>query len=194
MTITERVVDNAQGDTRSDVGERIAALEAKVDHLSDLLTVIVEDVEIRARQRTMVTELTEDLNGISTEAMAKVVDLLAVAEAKGYFDFARAGVSVADRVVANFEADDLDALGDNVVTILSTVREITQPELLTLLGRMVDAVRAEQAAVDVEPAEPPSLLALLGQLRDPDVRRGMGRALHTLRTVSVSTGPQPSTA
>ena len=43
-----------------------------------------------------------------------------------------------------------------------------------------------------EPAEAPSLWSLLRQVRDPDVRRGMGRALHTLRAVSAETGPNQS--
>jgi uncharacterized protein YjgD (DUF1641 family) len=61
--------------------------------------------------------------------------------------------------------------------------------MLTLLGRMVDAVRAEQDAVQFETDEPPSLFALARQLRDPAVRRGMGRALHTLKAVSAGSGP-----
>jgi uncharacterized protein YjgD (DUF1641 family) len=70
---------------------------------------------------------------------------------------------------------------------LASIREIAQPELLELLGNMVEAMRQEQKYVAAESEEPPSLLSLAKQLRDPDVRRGMGRALHTLRTVSVET-------
>ena len=70
---------------------------------------------------------------------------------------------------------------------LASVRDIAQPELLALLGNMVEAMRQEQKYVAAEDEEPPSLVSLAKQLRDPDVRRGMGRALHTLRTVSVET-------
>ena len=70
---------------------------------------------------------------------------------------------------------------------LDALREIARPELLEVLAGMVEAMRQEQRAVASESEEAPSLWALLKQLRDPDVRRGMGRALHTLRTVSVET-------
>ena len=70
---------------------------------------------------------------------------------------------------------------------LDALRDIAQPELLALLGNMVEAMRQEQRYVAAESEEAPSLLALAKQLRDPDVRRGMGRALHTLRTVSLET-------
>jgi uncharacterized protein YjgD (DUF1641 family) len=178
MSITEAPVD------------QIAALEAKIDRLTDQIAILTADAADRARQRGMVSELTGELSSVSSGAMAKAVDLLAEAERKGYFTFATAAAGVADRVVTNFDEHDVEQLGDNVVAILETVREITQPEMLTLLGRMVDAVRAEQDAVQFETGEPPSFWALARQLRDPAVRRGMDRALHTLRAVSAGAGPK----
>jgi uncharacterized protein YjgD (DUF1641 family) len=132
-------------------------------------------------------ELVDDAAPLGGDVMASLVDRLALAEEKGYFTFARAGLGVVDRVVTNFGEDDVEQLGDNVVTILETIREITQPEMIALLGRMVAVVHLEQEALEGEPAEPPSLWSLLRQVRDPDVRRGMARALHTLRTVSAET-------
>ena len=42
-----------------------------------------------------------------------------------------------------------------------------------------------------EPDEAPGLLTLAGQLREPEVRRGIGRALATLRAVSEETTVVP---
>lgn len=169
--------------------DQIASLEAKLDRLAEQMAVLTADAAERGRQRAMLSELTGDVSSFSSEAVDKLTGILSTAEQKGYFGFATAAAGVADRVVTNFDANDVEQLGDNVVAILQTVREITQPEMLTLLGRMVGAVRAEQAAVAVEDEAAPSLWALVRQLRDPAVRRGMGRALHTLRAVSVETGP-----
>jgi uncharacterized protein YjgD (DUF1641 family) len=169
--------------------DQMAALEAKLDRLADQMAVLTADAAERGRQRAMLSELTGDVSSFSTDAVTRIVDVLAQAERKGYFGFATAAAGVADRVVTNFDADDVEQLGDNIVAILQTIREITQPEMLTLLGRMVEAVRSEQAAVAAEDEAPPSLWSLVRQLRDPAVRRGMGRALHTLRAVSVETGP-----
>ncbi len=243
MTVTEAPPD------------RLEAVEAKLDLLTEQMAVLTADAELRRRQRESMEELAGDLAHISEDVMvvasreleslsqtadladtlrllrrfvevaptleralvaleavtsfvddaapmggdvmAMVTERLAEAEQRGYFDFARASARVADRVVSNFDESDIDQLGDNVVTILETVREITQPEMLALLGRMVDAVQAERVAIEQESAEPPSLWALARQVRDPDVRRGMGRALHTLRAVSAETGPssiRPATA
>lgn len=178
MTVTDVPIDQA------------ASLEHKIDRLAEQIAVLTADAAERGRQRAVLNELTGDISSFSTDAVDRLVGLLADAERKGYFGFATAAAGVADRVVTNFDADDVEQLGDNVVAILQTVREITQPEMLTLLGRMVEAVRSEQAAVAAEDEEPPSLWSLVRQLRDPAVRRGMGRALHTLRAVSVETGPR----
>lgn len=137
-------------------------------------------------------ELVDDVAPLGADVMAMLTDRLAEAEQKGYFTFAAAAFGVADRVVTNYDERDLELLGDNVVTMLDALREVTQPEMLAFLGRALDAVRAEQEAVASEPAEAPSLWSLLREVRDPEVRRGIGRALHTLRAVSAETGPHPS--
>jgi uncharacterized protein YjgD (DUF1641 family) len=139
-------------------------------------------------------EFVDDAAPLGSDVMAMVTDRLADADAKGYFTFATAAMGVADRVVTNFDEDDVELLGDNVVAMLEALREVTQPEMLAFMRRMVDAVQAEQQAVEAEAAEPPSLWALARQVRDPDVRRGMARAVNTLRAVSVETGPHAGRA
>jgi uncharacterized protein YjgD (DUF1641 family) len=136
------------------------------------------------------TELIEDAKGIGSEAMTLAVDRLGELDRRGYFTFAEATLGVVDRVVTNFTTEDVEQLGDNVVLILETVKEMTQPEIMAVLYRMIEAVQRQQEALQAEPAEPPSLWQLLKKMRDPDVRRGLGRALDTVSAVStVDTGP-----
>jgi len=162
--------------------DRLDVLEAKIDRLTDQLSALTN--------LGMVSELVADVSRLGPEIMTGAVDRLEEVDRKGYFRFAGAAVGVADRVVTNFDEHDVELLGDNVVTMLEALREVTQPEMLAFVSRMVGAVHAEQEAVDREPDDPPSLWALARQLRDPDVRRGMARALRTLRSVAVETGPR----
>lgn len=135
-------------------------------------------------------ELIEDAKGIGNEAMALAVDRLGELDRRGYFTFAEATLGVVDRVVTNFTREDVEQLGDNVVLILETVKEMTQPEIMAVLYRMIEAVQRQQTAMQEEAGEPPSLRQLLKKMRDPDVRRGLGRALDTVSAVStVDTGP-----
>jgi uncharacterized protein YjgD (DUF1641 family) len=153
------------------------------------LTEVAPQLERALVGLAAVSELVEDAAPLGSDVMAMLTDRLAIAEEKGYFDVAGAGFGVVDRIATNFDARDVELLGDNIVAILDALREVTQPEMLAFLRRMLNAVQSEQAAVAAEPETPPSLWAILREVRDPDVRRGMARALHTLRAVSVETGP-----
>lgn len=135
-------------------------------------------------------EFLDDVGGLTDEAFLKALQSLEELQRRGYFDFARAGIGVVDRVVNGFSTEEVEALGDNVVTILHTVKEITQPEILALAQRMIDALEQQQEVIEREAAEPPSMWALLKKMRDPDVRRGISRALNTLGSVTAETGPE----
>jgi uncharacterized protein YjgD (DUF1641 family) len=135
-------------------------------------------------------ELFSDMMPLTEHAMDVATDRLVTLDQKGYFTFAKAGAHVVDRVVTGFSEEDVEALGDNVVLILETVKEMTQPEIMAVLYRMIEAVQRQQEQLQEEPPDPPSLFGLLRRMRDPEIRRGLGRALNTLSAVSdVDTGP-----
>lgn len=130
-------------------------------------------------QLESLTELAAQLSALSSPAMAKLTETLEVADEKGYFAFARQGARIADRVVTQYSEDDVAALGDNVVTILDAVKEMTQPEIMGMVRRTAMTV---QEGEDVH-TEPPSMFALLKSMRDPQTRRGLARVMSMLHTV-----------
>lgn len=146
-------------------------------------------IERSLRALDAVDELASDVVPVATAAVAKATSVLAQAEEAGYVGFARSSMGVVDKVVTSFSGEDVDRLGDNIVSILEMVKELTQPEMVALFTRMIEAVERQHDAIESEPEHPPSLWQLARQVRDPDVRRGMGRALNTLRAVSAETGP-----
>ncbi len=93
-----------------------------------------------------------------------------------------------DRVVTNFTQEDVDALGDNVVLILETIKEMTQPELMQMMRTTIHEVGEIE-----EDAEPPSMMNLLRQMREPEVRRGLGRMLALLRSMGSQNPKAPET-
>jgi len=164
-------------------------IQTRLDSLDVQLHKIVADLERSRRQQEVVTELVETLNPVVRGLMDRAALDLQVAEDKGYFMFAREGAAIADKVVTSFDGADVRALGDNVVTILNTVKELTQPEVMALLNRTALTIQ------EVEDAhiEPPSAFALLKSLRDPQTRRGLARVLSMLHTVGADTQPAPHT-
>jgi uncharacterized protein YjgD (DUF1641 family) len=129
-------------------------------------------------QLESIMDLIDTVGPMGDEAFSKAVDVLQAAEHKGYFAFARGGMRIADNVVTSFTEDDVEKLGDNVVLMLNTVKDMTQPEILAL-------VRVIVAQSEVEVAKPvnTSLRALIGQMRDPNVRRGLALTMRLLSVV-----------
>ena len=132
-------------------------------------------IEALIAQLDSLSELTETVTSLSGAGVAKLTDTLQAADEKGYFAFAREGSKIADRVVTEYSEEDVRALGDNVVTILNAVKEMTQPEVMGLVQRSVVQVQ--------EPMDPPSMFALLKSMRDPQTRRGLARVMAMLHTV-----------
>lgn len=138
----------------------------------------------------ILSELLSDMTPLTEHAMDVATDRLVNLDQKGYFSFAKSGLHVVDRIVTGFSEEDVEALGDNVVLILETVKEMTQPDVMAVLYRMIEAIHRQQAQMELEPDDPPSLFQLLRRMRDPEIRRGLGRALNTLSAVSdVEVGP-----
>ena len=129
------------------------------------------------------SELGAEVTSISGAGVAKLTDVLQAAEDKGYFMFAREGAAIADRIVTTYSEDDVRALGDNVITIINAVKELTQPEVMALLNRTALTIQE----VEDTPIEPPSMLALVKSMRDPQTRRGLARVLSMLHTVGEET-------
>jgi len=128
---------------------------------------------------------------LTEHAMDVATDRLVAIDQKGYFGFARSGMHVVDRIVTGFSEEDVEALGDNIVLILETVKEMTQPDVMAALYHMIEAVQRQQKLLESEPEKPPSLFRLARRLRDPEIRRGMGRALDTLSAVAEVDTTQP---
>ena len=143
-------------------------------------------------QLNALSDLAQELTALSGPALATLTQALQSAEENGYFAFARQGRFVAERVVTQFSEDDVHALGDNIVTILTAVKEMTQPEVMQLVQRTAVTV---QDSEDVG-QDPPSLFSLAKSLRDPTTRAGLSRVIAMLNTVGESNSkpnPDPDT-
>lgn len=126
-------------------------------------------------QLDSVTELAAVAGPISKEAFGAAERVLMQAERKGYVAFARGGARIMDNIVTSFTEDDVKQLGDNIVLILRTVKEMTQPEVMNFLRSTVTLAEKEaDGPVDI------SYRSLLGQMRDPSMRRGLAVAMKVL--------------
>ena len=80
--------------------------------------------------------------------------------------------------MTEFEKEDVIALGDNIVTILTTVRNMTQPEVLSFANRAMGVMQDEPITENI------STWGLLRELSDPKVRRGIARMLNLVKVMA----------
>ncbi len=113
---------------------------------------------------------------IGLDGIKKMHDL----EQKGYFEFIGQLAKVADKIVTNFSADDVKMLADNIVTILETVKNMTQPEMLQAMNNAVNVYKK----LDVEDVEEYSIWRALRELRSPEMKRGIGFIMTFLKNIS----------
>ena len=123
-------------------------------------------------------DLGREIGPLSQDMFLMLMTRLDEMERKGYFTFLQGGMEIMDEVVTNFSEEDVRQLGENVVLILQTVKEMTQPEIMQLMSSTVGELREDDVPEDV------SLFYIMRQMNDPQVKRGLAKTLNVLRTVS----------
>jgi uncharacterized protein YjgD (DUF1641 family) len=98
--------------------------------------------------------------------------------------------NVSDKVVTSFSPADVKALGDNIVTILNTIKNLTQPEMLHALNNAVSVYQK----LDFEVKDDVSLWALLKEINTPEARKGLAFAVRFLQSLSTHNGTHSTTA
>lgn len=169
--VTQHVADleGADGDSLLELGKRVLTNTERLHRAFDLLEAG--------------TDLLDEVQSVSQPAMRTLNNLVAEYERKGYFIFAQEGMRMIDRIVTEFTPEDARALADNIVLILRTVKNMTQPDIMALANRAADTLHAPEP-----PASEASLWALLRDMNDPKTRLGLARLLRVLQSL----GQQPA--
>ena len=156
--------------------------EFKAEDLLFLLKRLLRDTHLLLEmldRLEAVMGLADELQLMGKGVFNQTVEALDQLEHQGYFDFARGGMYIMERIVEEFNEEDVRALGDNIVTILTIVRNMTQPEILALANNAVGAITETPSD-----AKPLSTLALLKEFNDPQVRIGLTRMLGMVKAIA----------
>lgn len=163
--------------------EQLAEVESYVQfedilHLFKRLLRNTRNLEQMLDQLESTMELVGDISPLTQDAFISLMNRLDEFERKGYFAFVQGGMQIIDNIVTSFSEEDVRQLGDNIVLILQTVKEMTQPEIMEMLRQTVQVAQEEDQEENI------SLLGILRQLNDPAVKRGLSRTLKVLKSVS----------
>lgn len=161
--------------------------EFQVEDLLFLLKRLLRDtpllVDLLNRVESM-ADLFDELQPIGNQAFSQAITALDHLERQGYFTFARASGRILERIVTEFGEEDVNALGDNIVLILNTIKEMTQPEIMNFVrNTLLIAEKEIEKPVDT------SYIGLMRQMQDPAVRRGLALTMRVLHVVGSQAEP-----
>lgn len=114
-------------------------------------------------------DLAKDAGPMVNEMIIDFTKKLHELESKGYFEFFKESGKVLDNVITHFTAEDISQLADNVVTILLTVKNFTQPEVLKGLNNAIKVFNS----LEMEKIPEYSIWKLFRELRSPEMKRGI---------------------
>lgn len=121
-----------------------------------------------------------DFSPVAREMFIDFMKRLDELDGKGYFQFAGEFGRVADKVVTSFTVEDVKNLGDNIVTILNTVKTLTQPDILHVINNAVGVYKK----LDIEIEKDITMFSLLRQFNTPEMKRGLAFAIKFLKSVA----------
>ena len=116
-----------------------------------------------------------ELEPLSKEVLRGAVDTLQQAEDRGWFRLLRGGLGLMDEVAAHASDEDIQRLHDNVLALVDTVKQMTQPQMLTMANETLRVMQAPASHHRV------GVIGLMRALRDPEIQEGVGVLLELLR-------------
>lgn len=127
-----------------------------------------------------IIDLTNDLGPIVNQSIIDFTKKLNEFEQKGYFEFFNEAGKIIDNIVSHFSKDDVAQLAENVVTILETVKSMTQPEMLNAMNNAVKIY----GSMETENIKEYSMFGLLREMNKPEMKQAMGFMVTFMKNLS----------
>jgi uncharacterized protein YjgD (DUF1641 family) len=121
----------------------------------------------------------DEVQLLGKQVFSSTVEELDRLEREGFFAFGREGWNIVERIVNEYSQEDLQALGDNIVTIITTIRNMTQPEILSLANNAIGAIQEDSMEL-----ENVSTWTLVREFSNPKVRKGLSRMLNIVKALA----------
>lgn len=101
-------------------------------------------------------------------------------EQKGYLEFFKEAGKIIDNIVTHFSVDDVKLLADNIVTILETVKNLTQPEML----KAINSGLVVYKSIQLKDVEEYSMFKAFKAMNSKEMRKSIGFMITFLKNIS----------
>lgn len=85
-----------------------------------------------------------------------------------------------DTIITHYSGEDVKLLADNIVTIMDTLKNITQPEMLQAMNNAVNVFQK----LEVDSIPEYSIWKAMKEMRSPEMKKGIGFMISFLKNLS----------
>jgi uncharacterized protein YjgD (DUF1641 family) len=128
-------------------------------------------------------DLMRDVGPIANEVIIDATKKLHEFEQKGYFEFMKEVGTIIDNIVTYYGVEDVRMLAENVVAILDTVKNLTQPDML----RSVDNAVRVFASLEMDNVPSYSVFRVMREFNTPEMKKALGFFVTVLKNLSKET-------
>ena len=160
-------------------GEAVKALMLKLIRNVDTLSELFEMLESGK-------DFLKDVSPIVQQVGLDGMHLMNELEQKGYFDFLRESGRIIDNIVTHFSVEDISLLADNIVTIMETIKSLTQPDML----KAINSALVVYKSIDIDNVEEYSMFKAFREMNSKEMKKGIGFMITFLKNISKATNKQ----
>jgi uncharacterized protein YjgD (DUF1641 family) len=125
-------------------------------------------------------DLLRDVGPIANEVIIDVTKKLNEFDQKGYFDMMVEFGNIVDKVLTYYQVEDARMLADNVVAILDTVKNLTQPDML----KSVDNAVRVFSKLEMDDIPSYSIFKVMRELNKPEMKKALGFFVTFMKNLS----------
>jgi len=158
-------------------------VEIDPSELTDLMISFMRNIgnfKVVMNTFEMAIDLTKEIGPIAIEVIIDFTKKLAVLEEKGYFEFVKDIGPIVDNMIMGLTPKDMKDLADNIMLILNTLKDITQPNML----KSIDNAVKMYASLETENIPSYSLWRLMREINSPEMKRAIGFGVTFMKNMS----------
>jgi len=125
-------------------------------------------------------EFIKDMEPLLKHAVPQIINYLDDLEQRGVLRIINAMMGVRAKVAAEYSPEDVDKIGDGMVSLLGLAKSLTDPKILTFLQKTVEI----PATIDLSASKKIGPWGLLSAGSNDEVKEGLGVLIELTKALS----------
>ncbi|MCF6358016.1 MAG: DUF1641 domain-containing protein, partial [Draconibacterium sp.] len=91
--------------------------------------------------------------------------------------------NIVDNIMTHYKPEDVRELSDNIITIMETVRSVTQPQMMKAINNSLTIY----GSIEMENIPEYSIFKVLREMNKPEMKRAMGFFVTFMKNMAAET-------